>query len=215
MKKLVKECCRRPAVLVLLAVELLILLSSLAAALRPVVQYAYTPDQWEVIAQQSTVTYDEEGRRGVTQMSEGEPILQTPAMSLPAGHYRVQLEYRYRPGMDADGVEHHASVYFTAGEEMAVSGEHGWVDGNAQQDTVVLNVDYASDTVRLVANNDGGIFTIGDVTIREDKTFAWACVLGWLTLFLLADLALLGFCREARRRCRTPACGAACGCWRA
>ena len=83
---------------------------------------------------------------------EGEPILQTPAMSLPAGHYRVQLEYRYRPGMDADGVEHHASVYFTAGEEMAVSGEHGWVDGNAQQDTVVLNVDYASDTVRLVAN---------------------------------------------------------------
>lgn len=191
MKKLVKECCRRPAVLVLLAVELLILLSSLAAALRPVVQYAYTPDQWEVIAQQSTVTYDEEGRRGVTQMSEGEPILQTPAMSLPAGHYRVQLEYRYRPGMDADGVEHHASVYFTAGEEMAVSGEHGWVDGNAQQDTVVLNVDYASDTVRLVANNDGGIFTIGDVTIREDKTFAWACVLGWLTLFLLADLALL------------------------
>ena len=182
---------RRPPVLVLLIVQLLILLGAVWSAAQPATVYRFTPDQWEEIAQHSAIAYDEDGRRGVTEMTEGEIILQTPAMSLPAGHYRVALDYRYEPSRTAEEIDHRAGVYFTAAEAMSVSGEQGCVDVLTQQDTVVLNVNYASDTVRLVANNDGGIFTLGNVEIRQDMVYAWACVLGWLVLFVLVDLALL------------------------
>lgn len=190
MKKIL-QLLRHPPVLVLAIVQLLILLGAVWSAVQPAVVYQFAPDQWEVIAEHSDIGYDEEGRRGVTEMTEGEPILQTPAMSLPAGHYRILLDYRYKPGRTVEGVEHRAGLYFTAAEDLSVSGEQAWVDVLAQQDTVVLNVDYASDTIRLVANNDGGIFTIGNVEIRQDMGYAWACVLGWAVLFALVDLALL------------------------
>lgn len=198
MKKTL-QLLRRPPVLVLGIVQLLILLGAVWSAVQPAAVYQFTPDQWEVIAEHSVVDYDEEGRRGVTEMTEGEAILQTPAMSLPAGHYRVSLDYRYVPGRTAEEIEHRASLYFTAAEEMAVSGEQAWVDVQTQQDTVVLNVNYASDTIRLVANNDGGIFTIGNVEIRQDMLYAWACALGWAVLFVLVDLALLLLVPESPR----------------
>lgn len=191
MRQSIRSLCRRPAVLVLLLFELLVVLGALWAAAKPAVTYTFTPDQWEVIAQASSIEYDADGRRGVTEMTDGEPILQTPAMSLPAGHYRVTLDYRYEPGRTEEEIERRSSVYFTAEEEMSVSGERAWVNVQAQQDTVVLNVDYASDTIRLVADNDGGIFTIGNVEIRQDMAYAWACVLGWFVVFALVDLALV------------------------
>lgn len=191
MRQSIRSLCRRPAVLVLLLFELLVVLGALWAAAKPAVTYTFTPDQWEVIAQASSIEYDADGRRGVTEMTDGEPILQTPTMSLPAGHYRVTLDYRYEPGRTEEEIERRSSVYFTAEEEMSVSGERAWVNVQAQQDTVVLNVDYASDTIRLVADNDGGIFAIGNVEIRQDMVYAWACVLGWLVVFALVDLALV------------------------
>ena len=191
MRQSIRSLCRRPAVLVLLLFELLVVLGALWAAAKPAVTYTFTPDQWEVIAQASSIEYDADGRRGVTEMTDGEPILQTPAMLLPAGHYRVTLDYRYEPGRTEEEIERRSSVYFTAEEEMSVSGERAWVNVQAQQDTVVLNVDYASDTIRLVADNDGGIFTIGNVEIRQDMAYAWACVLGWFVVFALVDLALV------------------------
>lgn len=190
MTKRLQALRRRPAVWVLLFLELLVVLGALWAALQPAAVYTFSPDQWEVIATQSQIGYDEQGRRGVTEMTDGEPILQTPAMSLPAGHYRVTLDYRYEPGRTAEGVERRSSLYFTAEENLSVSGERAWIDVQAQQDTVVLNVDYASNTVRLVADNDGGIFTIGTVEIRQDKVYAWACVAGWVVLFALLNLAV-------------------------
>lgn len=190
MKKIL-QLLRRPPVLVLVIVQLLILLGAVWSAVQPPAVYTFTPDQWEVIAEHSEIGYDEEGRRGVTEMTDWDNILQTPAMSLPAGHYRVTLSYYYEPNRTAEGVEHRSGVYFTAAEDMAVSGELAWVDVLTQQDTVVLNVNYVSDSIRLVARNDGGIFTIGDVEIRQDMGYAWACVLGWVVLFALVDLALL------------------------
>lgn len=182
---------RRPAVMLLLVLEVLVVLSAFWAAARPAAAYAFTPEQWEEIAQTSTIGYDADGRRGVTEMTDGEPILQTPAMSLPAGHYLVTLDYRYEPGRTEEEIERRSSLYFTAEEAMVVSGERALLNVDAQQDTVVLNVSYPSDTIRLVADNDGGIFTIGTVEIRQDKTYVWACVLGWLVAFVLLDLALL------------------------
>lgn len=191
MKKQISQLLRRPPVLIWAVLQLLIVLGAVWAAAQPAAVYQFSPDQWEVIAQHSEIGYDEDGRRGVTEMTDGEAIMQTPAMSLPAGHYRVTLDYRYKPGLTEEGVEHRANLYFTAAEDMTVSGEQAWVNVDAQQDTVVLNVNYASDTIRLVANNDGGIFTIGHVEVRQDMLYAWACVLGWVVLFCLLDLALL------------------------
>ena len=189
--KTIQQLLRRPPVWILGLVQLLVLLGAVWSAVQPAAVYTFTPDQWEEIAEHSEIGYDEEGRRGVTEMTEGEAILQTPVMSLPAGHYQVTLSYDYEPSRTEEGIEHRSGVYFTAAEEMAVSGEQAWVDVLAQQDTVVLNVNYASDTIRLVASNDGGIFTIGDVEIRQDMVYAWACVLGWAVLFALVDLSLL------------------------
>lgn len=189
--KTIAQLLRRPPVWILGLVQLLVLLGAVWSAVQPAAVYTFMPDQWEEIAEHSEIGYDEEGRRGVTEMTEGEAILQTPVMSLPAGHYQVTLSYDYEPSCTEEGIEHRSGVYFTAAEEMAVSGEQAWVDVLAQQDTVVLNVNYASDTIRLVASNDGGIFTIGDVEIRQDMVYAWACVLGWAVLFALVDLCLL------------------------
>ena len=189
--KTIAQLLRRPPVWILGLVQLLVLLGAVWSAVQPAAVYTFTPDQWEEIAEHSEIGYDEEGRRGVTEMTEGEAILQTPVMSLPAGHYRVTLSYDYEPGRTEEGIEHRSSLYFTADEKMAVSGEKACVDVQARQDTVVLNVNYASDTIRLVASNDGGIFTIGDVEIRQDMVYAWVCVLGWAVLFALVDLGLL------------------------
>ena len=63
------------------------------------VAYTFTADQWENIAQESEIGYDKDGRIGVTEMTDGEDILQTPAMTLPKGHYKVTLDYRYVPSV--------------------------------------------------------------------------------------------------------------------
>ena len=81
MKEKIQAYLRKPAVLGLLAVELLVVAFALAAALRPAAAYTFTADQWGNIAQES------------------EDILQTPAMTLPKGHYKVTLDYRYVPSV--------------------------------------------------------------------------------------------------------------------
>ena len=103
MKEKIQAYLRKPAVLGLLAVELLVVAFALAAALRPAAAYTFTADQWENIAQESEIGYDEDGRIGVTEMTDGEDILQTPAMTLPKGHYKVTLDYRYVPSVWVGG----------------------------------------------------------------------------------------------------------------
>ena len=191
MKEKIGTLRKKPAVWVLLAAELLVVLLALAAALRPAADYTFTADQWESIAQTSEIGYDEDGRIGVTEMTDGEDILQTPAMSLPKGHYKVTVDYRYVPSVWEGGVERRSCLYFTSGEAGTVTGERPCINVKKQQDTLTLNVSDASDTVRLVARNDGGIFTLGTVQIRQDMVYAWACVLGWLLLAVLLDVFLL------------------------
>ena len=174
-----------------MAVELLVVAFALAAALRPAAAYTFTADQWENIAQASTIGYDEDGRIGVTEMTDGEDILQTPAMTLPKGHYTITLDYRYVPSVWEGGFERRSCVYFTSSEAGTVTGEKPCVDVKKQQDTLTLNVSDDSETVRLVAHNDGGIFTLGTVRIEQDMLYAGACAAGWLALFVLLDAFLL------------------------
>lgn len=184
------DVLRRPAVWLLLLMELLLLASAILSAAQATTEYRFTAEEWEPIAQDSVIGYDEEGRRGVTEMSNGEPILQTPAMSLPAGHYRITIDYYYEPNMTKEGVRHRSTLYFVSEQKLAVTGERAWIDVSAQHDTVVLNVANPSDTIRLVADNDGGIFTVGTVEIKQDAVYAWFCVACWLMLFVAVDLVL-------------------------
>ncbi len=190
MKKL-ETLFKNKGVILLLAAELLVVGFALAAALRPAAVYEFTADQWENIAQTSQISYDEDGRVGVTEMTDGEDILQTPAMTLPKGHYNVTLDYRYVPSVWEGGVERRSCLYFTSAEAGTVTGEKPCIDVKKQQDTLTLNVSDASETVRLVAHNDGGIFTLGTVRIEQDMLYAGACAAGWLVLFALLDAFLL------------------------
>ena len=191
MKEKLRLLLRKPAVIALLIAELLVVGFALAAALRPAAVYEFAADQWENIAQESEIGYDEDGRIGVTEMTDGEDILQTPAMTLPKGHYTVTLDYRYVPSVWEGGVERRSCLYFTSSEAGTVTGEKPCIDVKKQKDTLTLNVSDYSETVRLVAHNDGGIFTLGTVRIEQDMLYAGACVAGWLLLFVLLDAFLL------------------------
>ena len=182
MKKLLTYFREQVGVKLILVVQLLVVAFALAAALRPAVAYTFTADQWESIAQESKIDYDEDGRIGVTEMTDGEDILQTPPMTLPKGHYTVTLDYRYVPSVWEGGVERRSCLYFTSAEAGTVSGEKPCIDVKKQQDTLTLNVSDYSETVRLVAHNDGGIFTLGTVRIEQDMLYAGACAAGWCCL---------------------------------
>ena len=82
-------------------------------------------------------------------------------------------------------------MYFASYDAGTVTGEKPCVNVKKQQDTLTLNVSDYSETVRLVAHNDGGIFTLGPVHIEQDMLYAGACVAGWLLLFVLLDAFLL------------------------
>lgn len=88
-------------------------------------------------------------------------------------------------------MERRSCVYFASYDAGTVTGEKPCVNVKKQQDTLTLNVSDYSETVRLVAHNDGGIFTLGPVHIEQDMLYAGACVrAGWL-LFVLLDAFLL------------------------
>ena len=111
MKEKMRSLLCRPGVILLLAAELLVVGFAVAAALRPAAEYTFAADQWESIAQSSVIGYDEDGRIGVTEMTDGEDILSTPSMALPAGHYAVTLAYKYVPSVWEGGVERRSCVY--------------------------------------------------------------------------------------------------------
>lgn len=56
-------------------------------------------------------------------MTDGEDILQTPAMTLPKGHYKMTLDYRYVPSVWEGGVERRSCVYFASYDAGTVTGE--------------------------------------------------------------------------------------------
>ena len=176
MKEKIQAYLRKPAVLGLLAVELLVVAFALAAALRPAAAYTFTADQWESIAQESEIGYDEDGRIGVTEMTDGEDILQTPAMTLPKGHYKVTLDYRYVPSVWEGGVERRSCVYFTSYDAGTVTGEKPCVNVKKQQDTLTLNVSDYTGTIR--------------VAFREPKRWLLADGVSVLTALVLVAAAV-------------------------
>lgn len=184
---------RTPALLALLAAELLLILSSLWAAVQPPVTGSFTPDQYEIIAEDAEITWDENGRLGVAnQATEGQDILQTPFFALKPGHYKFTIDYDCRPTWLESGQRNHSSVRLKAWDnDMAVKEEYAVVSENQHSQTVTLTVLWSAERVRLIFHDEGGYFTVGSVSYTQDMAFAAACVAGWVLLCLALDLALL------------------------
>ena len=193
MKRIWPFLRKSKAAMVLLAVELAIIGFTLAQAVQPAANYEIMPDQWEVIAKNATIDYDEEGRIGAVEPAEEESILRTSQLRLSAGHYKIEADYNFVPTQNKDEQESHAGVYFMADDAMVVTGERELFAVGRTHDTVVLNVRYTNKTIRLVAYDGGGVFTLGKVTIQQDRVYAWVRVLGWLLAAFFLDLLLLLF----------------------
>ena len=193
MKRIWPFLRKSKAAIVLLAVELAIIGFTLAQAVQPAANYEIMPDQWEVIAKNATIDYDEEGRIGAVEPAEEESILRTSQLRLSAGHYKIEADYNFVPTQNKDEQESHAGVYFMADDAMVVTGERELFAVGRTHDTVVLNVRYTNKTIRLVAYDGGGVFTLGKVTIQQDRVYAWVRVLGWLLAAFFLDLLLLLF----------------------
>lgn len=193
MKRIWPFLRKSKAAMVLLAVELAIIGFAFAQAVQPAANYEIMPDQWEVIAKNATIDYDEEGRIGAVEPAEEESILRTSQLRLSAGHYKIEADYNFVPTQNKDEQESHAGVYFMADDAMVVTGERELFAVGRTHDTVVLNVRYTNKTIRLVAYDGGGVFTLGKVTIQQDRVYAWVRVLGWLLAAFFLDLLLLLF----------------------
>ena len=193
MKRIWPFLRKSKAAMVLLAVELAIIGFTLAQAVQLAANYEIMPDQWEVIAKNATIDYDEEGRIGAVEPAEEESILRTSQLRLSAGHYKIEADYNFVPTQNKDEQESHAGVYFMADDAMVVTGERELFAVGRTHDTVVLNVRYTNKTIRLVAYDGGGVFTLGKVTIQQDRVYAWVRVLGWLLAAFFLDLLLLLF----------------------
>ena len=193
MKRIWPFLRKSKAAMVLLAVELAIIGFTLAQAVQPAANYEIMPDQWEVIAKNATIDYDEEGRIGAVEPAEEESILRTSQLRLSAGHYKIEADYNFVPTQNKDEQESHAGVYFMADDAMVVTGERELFAVGRTHDAVVLNVRYTNKTIRLVAYDGGGVFTLGKVTIQQDRVYAWVRVLGWLLAAFFLDLLLLLF----------------------
>lgn len=193
MKRIWPFLRKSKAAMVLLAVELAIIGFTFAQAVQPAANYEIMPDQWEVIAKNATIDYDEEGRIGAVEPAEEESILRTSQLRLSAGHYKIEADYNFVPTQNKDEQESHAGVYFMADDAMVVTGERELFAVGRTHDTVVLNVRYTNKTIRLVAYDGGGVFTLGKVTIQQDRVYAWVRVLGWLLAAFFLDLLLLLF----------------------
>ena len=183
---------RTPLLVAVLAVEVLLLLYSLWAALQPAVQYSFTPEELEDISQGVTLTYDENGYYGVTYDIDGQDILRSPELSLVPGSYRATVTYSYRPTMTADGRVHHSNIKLTDSENvMAVSEGAMVLDERKNTQTITLNVYQKTDSARIIFHNDGGTYTVGGLTLTQDMGFAALCVVGILLTCAVVNLILL------------------------
>lgn len=184
---------KSPLLIAVLVVELLLLLSAVRAAVQPPVHYAFTPEQLEDIAGEDvTLTYDENGYYGVTYDIDGQDILQTPALSLVPGNYRATVTYAYQPTRTPEGRIHHSNVQLMdPANDLSVAEGALVLDEHRNEQTVLMSVYQPTDTARVVFHDDGGKYTVGGITIRQDMGYAALCAVWVLLCCLAVDAVLL------------------------
>lgn len=187
--EILKFWIANPVRILLLAVEIVCIALSIWTAVQPPITYTYEGSQLEDISQGITLGYDENGYYGATYDIDWQEILSTPELSLQPGRYDVTVEYFMRPTMTKEGVRHRSGIWLKNDHNQAAVDDGILIlDPNANVDTVTMTVwkPVKSAVVRFV--DDGGIFTVGKISIVQNMTstafFAVVTVLFCLALNL-------------------------------
>lgn len=186
---------RSPVLIVLLAVEIIWLALAVWAALQPPITYAYEGDQLEDISQGITLGYDENGYYGATYDIDWQEILSTPELSLRPGRYDVTVEYFLRPTMTKDGVRHRSGIWLKNEEnESAVDDGILILDPDTNVDTVTMTVWKNTETAAVRFVDDGGVFTVGKISIIQNMTYTFFRVAMAVLVCLAVNFVVLILC---------------------
>lgn len=204
---------RRPALLVLLAAELVLLVLAFWNALRPLPSLTFTPDTLENWAVEAPLTTDDAGRTGIGEpgVAPEETLFATPALDLPAGYYRVTVTYRAEAWQDENG--HIAVPSLTSYTEQpgTVCTYEGHLDPGAGQQTLDLCVLHRSTDARLMLRGNGAVFYLEGLSLTPNRALMLLLAVGTALLLLAADLLLVRLLPGSSFAVPVPARAAALG----
>ena len=184
---------RRPALLVLLGAELLLLVLAFWNALRPLPDLTFTPDTLEDWTVETALTADEAGRVGVGTAGTAveETLFSTPELELPAGYYRITVRYRAEAWLDEEGHIAIPSLSSYTEQGGTLCTYEGHLDPGAQSQTLDLCVLKTSTDARLLLRSNGSVFYLESLSIAPNRALMLLLALGTLLLLLAADGLLL------------------------
>lgn len=163
---------KNPARILLLLIELICVATAVWAAIQPPVTYTFDAGQLEDISQDVSLEYDENGYYGAAYDIEWQEILATPQLSLAPGRYEVTVEYHIRGTMMKDGLYHHSGIRLNDTEnESAVDDSVLILNEKENTDTVTMSVWKRTDSAQIRFVDDGGIFTVGKISIEQNMTY--------------------------------------------
>lgn len=204
---------RRPALLVLLAAELLLLVLAFWNALRPLPDLTFTPDTLENWTVETALTADEAGRVGVGTAGTAaeETLFSTPELELPAGYYRITVRYRAEAWLDEEGHIAIPSLSSYTEQGGTLCTYEGYLDPGAESQSLDLCVLKKSTDARLLLRGNSAVFYLESLSIAPNRALMLLLALGTLLFLLAADLLLLRLLPGSPFAVPVPAKAAALG----
>lgn len=183
---------RRPPMLAVLAVELLVLLWAVWQAAAPPAPLSWTAAELTPVSSEPLQT-DADGYLGAAEqpaVAEGySGLLSTPALQLPSGHYRLTVEFKASYHSTDEATAPYLSFYTeTPGTLQACN---GIIDPTRTQQEFLIEVRHACPDAQVIFTSRGCEFFVGHVTLRYDLVYAWARAVLLLFGFLVLNAVLL------------------------
>lgn len=204
---------RCPALLVLLAAELLLLAGAFYQALRPLPTVTFTPDSLENWAVEAPLTTDGAGGTGVAEAGAApeETLFSTPALDLPAGYYRVTVAYRAEAWLDEEGGTALPSLAFYTEQGGTLCTYEGHLDPHARSQTLDLCVRGECTDARMLLRHNGAVFFLQSLSCAPNRALMLLLAAGLGLLLLAADLLLAALLPGSPFAVPVPARAAALG----
>lgn len=184
---------RRPAVAVVLAVQLALVLLAALRAVSPATAYAFTPDTLENWAIQAPMTVDADGYAGVAELGAApeETLFSTPQMTLPPGYYTVRLTYRAQAWLDEENDLRRPSCALYTEQSGTLLPFEGTLDQNAAQQTLTVRVQRLCTDARVLLRHNGAAFAVGQVEVCQNRFLDGVLAIGLALALLAADALAL------------------------
>lgn len=183
---------RRPALVVLLAAELLLLVVAFYGALRPLPACTFAPADLENWAVEAALSTDEAGRtgNGTPGQAPAETLFSTPMLDLPAGYYRITVRYRAQAWVNDDGKIAVPSLSSYTEQSGTVYTYEGHLDPGADSQTLDLCVGGHSTDARLLLRHNGAVFYLESLSLAPNRALMLLLAAGLALGLLAADLLL-------------------------